>query len=67
MTRPRYLLEVEAQPSTNGTPTSRLRRLLKMMSRYRFKVRCVEEVRRDDPRPGRRRRRRGAGAVHGSA
>jgi hypothetical protein len=45
MTRgPRYRLELEAMPSTNGTPASRLKRALKALWWYRLKVRSVEEV-----------------------
>jgi hypothetical protein len=40
----RYRLEIEALPSTAGTPITRLRKLLKVMSWYRFRCRSVEEV-----------------------
>lgn len=42
--RPRYRLELEAMPSTNGTPVSRLKRALKMLAWYRLRVRSVEEL-----------------------
>jgi hypothetical protein len=40
----RYRLEIEAMPSTAGTPISRLKRLLKLFGWYRFRCRSIEEL-----------------------
>jgi hypothetical protein len=46
---PRYLLELEAMPSTAGTPMSRLKRALKTLLWYRFRCRGIQELPREQP------------------
>jgi hypothetical protein len=56
-----YRLTIEALPTPTGTPTSRLKKLLKVLSWYRFNCREVEEIppnevkRRESSSPARKR------------
>ena len=57
----RFRLTIEAMPGTNGTTISRLKRLLKFLSWYRFRCREIEELPPAEPKrressPARRRR-----------
>jgi hypothetical protein len=52
VTNPHYLLTLEAMPSTNGTPESRLKRALKTLAWYRLKCRSIEEVPAEPERKG---------------
>ena len=42
--RPRFLLTLEALPSTNGTVESRLKKALKHLAWFRFRCREIQEL-----------------------
>jgi hypothetical protein len=57
MSNPHYRLIIETLPSTAGTPISRLRKVLKMLTWHRFRCCSIEEITGAVPQPASAERR----------